>query len=281
MIFSDVTRRQAFSIHLVLSACIFVVLSYLIVFHWFPGFYFHLDGGIRAIATIFFVDVVLGPGLTLLVFKPGKKGLKFDMAMILLLQFSALVWGVNNVYTERSGTAVFYWGKFTCLAQNVTNDIDMTAILAGPSGSQRLSFLQRPDTAEGVHDYVTESFKHGTSEIYYFGEMVVALDDQVASRLENYKLDISKLSEKSELSAKGIEAYRDAHLDDVEFIKLVPLSCRFGSAIAVYDMRQLKIIDFLELDRKISIRAEAQDEPLPFKSLQNVDDGVESMLIQY
>ena len=56
MIFSDVTRRQAFSIHLALSACVFVVLSYLIVFHWFPGFYFYLDGGIRAIATIFFVD---------------------------------------------------------------------------------------------------------------------------------------------------------------------------------------------------------------------------------
>ena len=281
MIFSAVTRKQAFLTHLMVSACIFIVLSYLIVFHWFPEFYFYLDGGIRAIAIIFIVDVVLGPSLTLLVFTPGKKGLKFDIVMILLLQFSALVWGVNNVYTERSGTAVFYWGKFSCLAHNATNDIDMTSIIAGPSGSQRLSFLQRPDTAEVVHAYVKESFQHGSSEIYYFGEKIVALDDQVVSRLENYKLELSKLADKTELGVNDVEAYLKRHAEDIEYIKLVPLSCRFGTAIAVYDMRQLKITDFLGLDGKVSIRAEAQDEPLPFKSLQNVDDGVESMLIQY
>ena len=98
MIFTDVTRKQAFLMHLAVSACIFVILSYLILFHWFPEFYFYLDGGDRAIATIFFVDVILGPGLTLLVFKPGKKGLKFDMAIILLMHLSALVWGINNGY---------------------------------------------------------------------------------------------------------------------------------------------------------------------------------------
>lgn len=281
MIFSAVTRKQAFLTHLAVSACIFIVLSYLIVFHWFPEFYFYLDGGIRAMSTIFFVDVVLGPGLTLLVFKPGKKGLKFDMVMILVLQFSALVWGVNNVYTERSGTAAFYWGKFSCLAHNATNDIDMSAVLAGPSGGQRLSFLQRPDTAEGMHAYVTESFKYGSSEIRYFGEKIVALDDQVVSRLDNYKLDLSKLADETELGANDVEAYLKRHTKDIEYIKLVPLSCRFGSAIAVYDIRQLRITDFLELDVKVSIRADAQDEPLPFKSLQNVEDGVEPLLIQY
>ena len=46
--------------------------------------------------TIFLVDVVLGPGLTLMVFKPGKPGLKFDMAAIVVLQMVALSWREKN-----------------------------------------------------------------------------------------------------------------------------------------------------------------------------------------
>lgn len=279
MVFSDVTRKQAFLTHLAVSVCIFIFLSYLIVFHWFPEFYFYLDGGSRAIGTIFFVDVILGPGLTLLVFKPGKKSLKFDMAVILLLQSSALVWGVNNVYMERSGTAVFYWGKFSCIAHKDTSDIDMAAITANPSGRQRLSFLQRPDTAEGFHSLVTEAFEHGSSEIYYYGEKITALDEHVVTRLKNYRLDLSKLAEESEVSAKNVEAYLGRHNADIEYINLVPLSCRFGSAIAVYDTRKLKITDLLDI--KTSLRAEAQDEPLPFKHPHPVDDGNKPLLIRY
>ena len=68
MIFSDISRKQAFLTHLAASAAVFIIVSYLIIFHWFPDYYFFLDGGVWAIATIFFVDVVLGPGLTLLLF---------------------------------------------------------------------------------------------------------------------------------------------------------------------------------------------------------------------
>ena len=277
MVFSNVTRKQAFLAHLAASMCLFVILLYLIVFQWFPEFYFYLDGGIRAIGTLFFVDVVLGPGLTLLVFKPGKKSLKFDMAVILLLQLSALTWGINNVYTERSGSAVFYWGKFSCLANNITGDMNMVAITAGPSGRQRLSFLQRPDTAEGVHAYVKESFMHGTSEIYYFGEKIVPMDELVVSRLNNYQLDLTALAKENKAVAKEVGDYIERHQADMWHIKLVPLSCRFGSAIAAYDMNKLKIIDYFEIDRKISLRAQAQDEPLPFNSLLDEEDE----LIQY
>ena len=266
MFFANVTRKQAFLMHLSLSVCIFFVFFYFIVFHWYPEFYFFLDGGVRATVTIFFIDMVLGPGLTLLLFKPGKKGLKFDMVMILLIQSSALVWGIDNVYSERSGAMVYYWGKFSCLSHNNTSEIDMAAVLAGPSGEQRLSFLQRPDTAEEFHDFVSEPFKVGSSEIYYYGGQITALDEQVVSRLINYRLNLSRLAAEDELAAKHVKAYLDHHADDVEHIRLVPLLCRFDMAIAVYDMRQLKITDFIEVER-MPESAEAQDEPLRFKAL--------------
>lgn len=274
MIFSDITRKQAFLTHLLASACVFAIISYLIVFHWFPDFYFFLDGGIRAITTIFFVDVVLGPGLTLLVFKPGKKTLKFDMTVILLMQFSALVWGVTSVYAERPGATVFYWGKFACISNNDTGEMDMTAITAGPSSRQRLSFLQRPDNIEDFQNFMTEAFEHQSAEIYYYGEKIVPLDALVVARLQNYKLDVSQLAIENEASSKLVENYLNRHEADLEHINLIPLSCRYGSAIAVYDEHELKITDWLEV--KTKLRAVAQDESMPDKQPLDMADGNDS-----
>lgn len=264
MVFSEITRKQAFLTHLAVSSGLFVIISYLIFFHWFPEFYFYLDGGIRAITTIFFVDVVLGPGLTLLVFKPGKKELKFDMAVILLLQLSALFWGVSSVYAERSGATVFYYGRFSCIAHDDTKNMNMDSITTGPGGRQRLSILQRPDTVDDFYKFSKEAHNHQSAEIYYYGEKITPLDESVVERLQNYQLNLSRLAEENQASAKQVELYLASHVDDVEHIKLFPLSCRYGFAIAAYDMRELKITDWIKVEQT-QLRGEAQDELLPVK----------------
>ena len=157
----------------------------------------------------------------------------------------------------------------------------MASITAGSSGDQRLSFLQRPDTAEAFHDFVKLATMNGTAEIYYYSEKIMPLDEKVVMRLNNYRLDLSKLAVENEAGAKAVDDYLSRYTGDIEHIRLVPLQCRFRSAIAIYDTHELKIIDWLELNRKVSIRAQAQDEPLRFKSQQNVDDEDESLLIQY
>jgi len=262
MVFSNVTKKQAFIMHLATSAFIFFVISYLIIFHWFPDFYFYLDGGDHGMITIFCVDVILGPGLTLLIFKPGKKSLKFDMTVILLLQLSALYWGVSSVYQARPGGAVFYWGTLTCISQDDVGNMNMGAIAAGPSGAQRLSFLQRPDTLYDFYRFQNEAYEKGSASIYYYGEKIVPLDRSVEKRLENYRLNLSKLAEENAVLARTVESYVDGHKADMEYINLMPLSCRYGAAIAVYDTRELKITDFFET-KEIKLRADALDEPLP------------------
>ncbi len=264
MAFLNVSRKQAFLTHLMVSICIFSVISYLIIFYWFPDYYFYLDGGIRAIVTIFLVDVVLGPGLTLLIFKPGKKSLKFDMTVILLLQISALIWGVKSVYTERPGATVFYLGKFNCITQIDTRQMNMSVITSGASGKQRLSFLQRPDTIDEFLEFTKEAFSHKSSAIYYYVKKIVPLDELVVERLSNYKLNFSELALENEIAASTVGDYVKHHEDDIEYIHLMPLSCRYGSAIAVYDTRELKITDLIDVQTELY--AEALDEPLPLRS---------------
>ena len=94
------TRLSAFATHLGISFIIFLALAYLVVFHWYPGILFDADGGWRGMQIIFAVDLVLGPMLTLAVFKPGKPGLKTDMTFIGLLQTVCLIAGTYVVWAD-------------------------------------------------------------------------------------------------------------------------------------------------------------------------------------
>ena len=263
MVLTGISRKQAFITHFGVSSMIFIALSYLIVFRWYPDFYFFLDGGLRAIATIFVVDVVLGPGLTLLVFKPGKKSLKFDMSVILAVQLSALIWGVHNVYTERSATAVFYQGRFTCISQPDAGEVDLAAIAAGPSGRQNLSLLQRPDTVDELLEFTKEAFSNNSSAVYYYGDKFVALDEHAVSRLDKYRLDLAALRQENTKHADTVEADAGLLKDEGRY-QLIPLSCRYARVVAVYDRELLNIADILDVPTLLS--AQANDEPLPLKA---------------
>ena len=93
-------RWQAFAIHLGISSLIFIVLLSAIMFVWFPGVFMQM-GGWQGVKIVAGVDLVLGPLLTLIVFNPAKKELKFDLAAIALLQLACLSAGVWFLYQER------------------------------------------------------------------------------------------------------------------------------------------------------------------------------------
>lgn len=57
--------------------------------------------------------IVLGPLLTLIVFKPGKPGLKFDLSCIVLAQLAALFYGGTIIYQQRPAFVVFGVDRFT------------------------------------------------------------------------------------------------------------------------------------------------------------------------
>ena len=106
------SRYEACFYHFLISLAIFVVLAYVILFHWYPDFFFAIDGGWEGMRIIIGVDLILGPMLTLVVFKAGKPGLKFDLTAIGTLQAACLIAGLVIVYTERPIFFVYYAEHF-------------------------------------------------------------------------------------------------------------------------------------------------------------------------
>ncbi len=95
------SRYQAFLYHFFISLAVFFVLAYLVLFEWYPDFFYSIDGGWEGMRIIIVVDLIMGPLLTLVVFKAGKPGLKFDLTVIGTFQAVCLAAGLYIVYSER------------------------------------------------------------------------------------------------------------------------------------------------------------------------------------
>lgn len=100
-------KLKAFLLHLAISSAIIGAVFALIFFFWYPRPYFQANGAWSVIRVLVMVDLVMGPLLTLVLFKKGKPGLVFDICMVAFVQIAALVYGVQVIYSERPYYLVF------------------------------------------------------------------------------------------------------------------------------------------------------------------------------
>src|SRR5919108_4111834 len=106
------TRWRAAAAHLAISAGIAAAVLGLMLVFWYPPPLFQAMGGIGLALILVGVDVVMGPALTLVVFKSGKPGLKFDLAAIAICQLAALAYGCHIISLARPAYIVFVKDQF-------------------------------------------------------------------------------------------------------------------------------------------------------------------------
>jgi hypothetical protein len=113
-------KLKAVSIHFFLSLIIFAVILYFILYEWYPEPFFTAQGGWQGIRLMAFVDLVLGPSLTLIVFNhlKSRKEILFDLSIIASVQITALVLGGYTVYTERPIALVYWATEFYTVTEN-------------------------------------------------------------------------------------------------------------------------------------------------------------------
>lgn len=111
-------RLKYFVVHLMVSVllaccCLFVVFGI-----WYPAPLAKAVG----VTSIFFmmlaIDVILGPAFTLIVAKQGKKWLKLDLAIIFLIQISALSYGLYSISSGRPVWLAFDTLRFEAVQAN-------------------------------------------------------------------------------------------------------------------------------------------------------------------
>lgn len=116
------TRWQAAGIHLALSVLVAAAVLAALLLVWYPQPYFRLAGGAGLMMILIGVDVVLGPLMTLVVFNPAKKSLRFDLAVIAALQLAALAYGISVIAQARPVYVVYAGERFNVIGANAINE---------------------------------------------------------------------------------------------------------------------------------------------------------------
>jgi len=107
-------KKKYFFRHLYISLLIVLSISLACQHYWFPAPFLLLDGTWFAVLILAIVDIIIGPFLTLLLVhsKKSKIELRLDIAITLIIQLSALSYGLSKIYQERAFAIVYENGLF-------------------------------------------------------------------------------------------------------------------------------------------------------------------------
>lgn len=105
-------RLLCFGSHLLISFLIALISVYVVFWVWYPSLLDKALGVADIFILLLCIDVIIGPLLTLLTAKQGKKTLKMDLAVIGVLQIAALCYGLYIVAQGRPVWLVYDNNRF-------------------------------------------------------------------------------------------------------------------------------------------------------------------------
>ena len=240
------SRFKAFAIHFGISLIIFAILLYFILVQWYPEPLFSTDGGWRVIRIIVGIDLILGPLLTLIVFKSGKKGLKFDLTMIALFQFLALTWGVWNTYNERPAALIYTLDFFTPVPAYQLAEQGMTEDKLKQFGDSWPIFVYIDIPKDQISQVISESIQAG-KPLYLLTERYKKFTKEQAPVLKENSMNIAKYVE---TRPKLNKIYQHKLLTGTAKTNIAYLALhgREKWVTAIFDLDEMKIIDTMDIE---------------------------------
>ncbi|NOZ51665.1 MAG: hypothetical protein GXP08_00760 [Gammaproteobacteria bacterium] len=262
-------KRQAFFIHLGISLGIFLVLLYFILVYWYPHPLFTTDGGWQGIRLIAFVDIILGPLLTLVVYKKAKPRLVLDLTIIAVIQLSALVSGTWVVYSEHPTLVVFIEDHFKPITAYQVNEAGVTADAVKQLSKHHppIAFLDLPNEADAMQALLKKLIAE-QRPLSLVGELYRPLTESNMEKIRHAAVDMdSALKDRPEDMAK-YQHYKKQNVDTVNDVIYIPLHSRYIYSMAVVDRNTLRLVDVLDIlvnpkntadesnDKQLSVQAQ-------------------------
>ncbi len=248
--------------HIGISAVIFIVLAAIILFIWYPGFLFQTDGGWQGIRLIAGVDFIIGPVLTLIVYKLGKPRLKMDLMLIGVLQIACLTYGMWLVYQQRPLTVIYADERFYTMSEGTfeINEIEIADIPLINDGKKPVwIFVDLPEEKTAHWKIrMEQQLKQG---------LVHTRTAQYLPYAENAER-VAKLG----FTAKKVEEqtrYRPTKSEDS--VRYYPLSARYSAGLLGIDTRDGSVVELLNKKEPLD-----NDEPKEEEALEDDESTKEA-----
>lgn len=118
---------------MIFSLLVAFAVALLVFGVWYPAPYPDIAGGLHLFMMVILVDLTLGPLATATVSSPGKakREWRADVALIVLLQLGALVYGVWTIHQARPVYMAFEIDRFRVVH---AVDVDHDLLMRAPEG---------------------------------------------------------------------------------------------------------------------------------------------------
>ena len=244
------SRWKAAAIHLSISALVGLLVLALLLLVWYPRPYFDAAGGEHLVLVLLGVDLVLGPMLTLILFKSGKRGMLFDLCLIGVIQTSALVYGLHVIAEARPVFIVAGVDRFSVVAANDLNSDDLAK--GNSPEFRQLSWTgpivvaaKMPSDAKTRNDLLFSAL--AGKDIQVFPQYYVAYSDEASHLLSRAK-SLAKLRHAKPEAIAMLDTWLSKHNREETDIVWLPINARKVDLTMLLDTKTGGVLDALPID---------------------------------
>lgn len=227
-------RLKAFSIHFFLSALVFLIVLYFIVFLWYPNPHFSTSGGWQGVLILLLVYSPW-PFLTFLIYKTEKsrKAILFDFTFIGTIQISALIWSLFVVYNQRPLAISFWEGRFypVIMEDLQANSVTPEQLKELSHQSPAIVYVRHPETDEEEAGVTMFGFAEGMLEhqlFFLYSPIEKHIDELFKASVNN-----SPATE-DDLQSNITRWLERADMNENE-LAFIPFTGRYGNSILILD----------------------------------------------
>lgn len=112
------TRWKFLGLRLALSVVMLALFLGLVRLAWYPGLYFQLSGIGKQVVILTGTALAIGPGLSTLVYRRGKRRLMMDLIVLLAVELIAIGYMGSLLLERRPQHLVFAIDRFQIVAAN-------------------------------------------------------------------------------------------------------------------------------------------------------------------
>ncbi len=243
------TRMRLFQIRIAATATVLLLAFIVVRFLWFPGGYFAISGITKLLLVLIAVNVVVGPGLSTLVYKPGKWGLRFDLVLIACIEVAILGWGLHEIYERRPEFAVFAVDRFEAVARSEVDisQLQDSRLATRPGYTPRLIYAELPTDPEIMNQLIDDTVFLGRKDIDRRPEFWRPYADGIAT-VKAAAMPLSRFLTPNDSRAGPVRRWLNRRGAQAKDYIYLPLRGREGEAIAIIHADIGYPVDVLAVD---------------------------------
>lgn len=238
-------KSRAFLIHLALSGAVAAVALLVFVRFWYPLPYFVADGGWQGLRLVVLVDAVLGPLLTLVVYRKTKprRELLFDYSCIGAVQVAALFLGLWTIYGQRTEVVVFADGRFYTVDAGTAEAFGPRgrALLAGTTERPMYAAIPMPEDETSCQELRRATLESGCP-LHLRDELLEPLDRRVLERLAAESPWVPSPEEEP-----VAQRLRTMVRNRAQNFVLFPATCRYRDVALLFDAHTARPLEWVLL----------------------------------